>query len=264
LVIDFHVHCFPDNLAAKAVPSLAAAAGERAHTDGTLSDLKRSMDEAGVDISVLQPVATRPGQVESINNWLEDVVDSRITAFGAMHPDLESRHMMDALEKIVDIGLKGIKLHPDYQDFFVDEERLYPIYEEIFSRGLYILFHAGVDIGLQPPYRCTPDRLAILLEHFPEAGIIAAHMGGFAYWDTVEYMLLGRDIFFDTSYAVDYLGMERMSCLIRGHGAEKILFATDSPWGEQAGELEGIGDLELNPDEEKRILGDNAARILEI
>ncbi|MDD3927913.1 MAG: amidohydrolase family protein [bacterium] len=264
MIIDFHVHCFPDDLAAKAVPALAAAAGETAYTDGTISDLKRSMDEAGIDISVLQPVATRPGQVEGINNWLEDVIDNRIAAFGAMHPDLELRHVTEALERITDMGLRGVKLHPDYQDFFVDEERLSPMYEEIFSRGLYILFHAGVDIGLRPPYHCTPDRLAVLLERFPEARVIAAHMGGFAYWDTVEYMLIGREIYLDTSYAIDYLGTERMSYLIRGQGAEKILFATDSPWAEQAEELEAIDDLELDRDERKLVLGDNAARILEI
>lgn len=263
MIIDFHVHCFPDELASRAVASLAAMAGETAYTDGTVDGLKRSMDQAGVDLSVLQPVATRPGQVESINRWLEGVVDERVAAFGALHPDMGSDACREALARIEGAGLHGVKLHPDYQHFFVDEERLFPVYEDIFGRGLYILFHAGLDIGLKPPWHCTPDRLAVLLDRFPEARIIAAHMGGFAYWDTVDYMLAGRDILFDTSYSLPLLGAARMADLIGKHGAERILFASDSPWGDQATEVDALQHLGLDESRLEMICSHNALRILE-
>lgn len=262
MIIDIHTHCFPDDLAVRAVPLLAETAAIQSYTDGTVHDLKRSMREADIDISVVQPIATKPSQVKTINDWAGKIQDETIMSFGTLHPDYPD--WKEEVKRLVERGSKGIKFHPDYQDFFVDEERMYPIYEMLFSHGLIILFHAGVDIGLKPPYHCTPDRLRKLIRMFPGGRIIAAHMGSFLYWDEVLEVLAGEDIYFDTSYSLHRLGEERMVQLIRAHGASRVLFGTDSPWSSQAGDVKDFQSLALSQDEQEMILCKNARMLLGI
>ncbi|MDO8685954.1 MAG: amidohydrolase family protein [Clostridiales bacterium] len=269
MVIDIHAHCFPDNIALKAVPLLAKEAGVEAYSDGTVSSLKVSMNQANIDISVLQPVATKPDQTESINRWSIGIncrsigiQNKRIISFGTIHPDYggwkEQIHLLEAS------GIKGIKMHPDYQKFFVDEKRLFPIYEEIFSSKLILLLHTGIDIGLPKPCHCTPSRLAKVLDAFPEALIIAAHMGGYKCWDEVNNILTGRDLFFDTSYSFDALGAKAMKDLIRNHGVDKILFGSDSPWNKQNDAVLQITSLDISDEEKDKILYGNSKRLLGI
>ncbi len=137
-----------------------------------------------------------------------------------------------------------------------------PMYEDIFAAGLCVLFHAGIDFGLGPPVHCPPDRLALVLDRFPDAPIIAAHMGGFYCWDGVEYLLEGRNILLDTSYAFPYLGAERAAAAIKRHGPEKVLFGTDVPWAGQADGVRDVKSLGLPAEDEEAILGGNAQRLL--
>lgn len=260
MIIDFHAHCFPDELARRAIPLLASRAGIKAYLDGTVKDLCRSMKDAGVSMSVVQPVATRPQQVRKINEWARNSQSTELLFFAAFHPDLD--HPVEEIKRIKDAGFKGIKLHPDYQKFFVDEERMFHIYEAIFKEDLIILFHAGVDVGLPPPVHCIPKRLSKMIEHFPGGKIVAAHMGGYLCWDGVESELVGKEVFFDTSFSFSKLGKERMSRLILEHGPDKILFATDSPWTDQKEEIERIRGLGLPEDLTRKILGLNAMSLL--
>lgn len=270
MVVDFHTHCFPDSLALRAIPKLAAASGIRPHLDGTASGLRHSMREAGISLSVVQPVATRPQQVRKINAWAAEQEAIRRSArqpeqllfFGSLHPDLED--WREEIRRIRRDGLLGIKLHPDYQGFFVDEERMWPIYEALLQEGLIILFHAGVDIGLPPPVHCTPERLARVLSRFPGGRIVAAHMGGFRQWESVVRHLVGKDIYFDTSFSFAELGAAGMSRLIRDHGPEKVLFGSDSPWTSQKESLTAIQHLDLPPDDRERILYRNALALLSL
>ncbi|MDH7579039.1 MAG: amidohydrolase family protein [Bacillota bacterium] len=258
--IDFHVHCFPDELAKKAVSQLAAAADTEAFLDGTIADLRRSMQEAGITHSVVQPVATRPQQVRKINTWAAANQSADLIFFASFHPELGN--WKEEVKFIKEAGLPGVKFHPDYQQFFVDEPRLFSIYEALFNEDLIILFHAGVDIGLPPPVHCTPERLAKLVHLFPGGKIVAAHMGGYLCWGGVEEHLAGKEIYFDTSYSIADLGKEAMTRLILAHGPEKILFATDSPWTPQREELAKIRELSLPPSVLEKILGLNAASLL--
>jgi len=260
LIIDFHVHCFPDDLARRAIPLLAANGGVEPHLDGTVKGLCRSMQEAEISLSVVQPVATRPHQVRKINDWSKARQGGKLLFFASFHPDLENP--VEEIKRIKEAGFRGVKLHPDYQNFFVDEERMLTIYEALFNEGLIILFHAGVDVALPSPVHCTPERLAGLLELFPGGKIIAAHMGGHLCWEKVEKELVGKDLFLDTSFSFYKLGSEGMRRLILEHGPEKILFATDSPWTDQKEELNRTRNLNLPQDSLKQILGLNAALLL--
>jgi len=262
VIIDLHTHCFPDDLASRAIKTLAKKASIRPNSDGTINGLKKSMKTAGITISFVQPIATKPEQTPTINKWAIESQEEGIRFFGTIHPDFP--HWQDEIRVLKKAGIKGIKFHPDYQNFFVDEPRMFKIYERIFEAGLFILFHAGVDIGFPEPCHCPPQRLAKVLDFFSGAKIIAAHMGGYACWEEVERHLLGRDVYFDTSYSIKDLGYQRMTKLIKEHGVSKILFGTDSPWGEQVQEIEMLKALNLSHEELQRILSSNAQELLNL
>ncbi len=260
MIIDIHTHCFPDTLAPRAIAILKEKSGIPVYTDGTVNNLKISMKTAGIDICVLQPIATKPEQTTNINRWAIDVQDDGIVSFGTIHPEFAG--WKEEIKYLAASGIKGIKLHPEYQDFYVDDPKLYPIYEALFTEGLFVLFHAGVDLGYTGPYHCTPSRLANVLDSFPGAKIIAAHMGGYRYWEDVEKYLVGREICLDTSFTYNDLGPEAMVSIIKNHGTGKILFGTDSPWTDQSREVANIRSLDLSSEDLALILGGNATGLL--
>lgn len=262
MIIDFHTHAFPDEIAPRAMEALSKCSGVAPHTDGTLGGLSDSMRKAGICKSVVAPIATKPAQVASITRWAAEMnrQHDNVVCLGSLHPDQDD--WRPDIEQLVAAGIPGVKFHPDYQLFFVDEARVTPMYCSIADAGLFVLFHAGVDIGLPPPVHCTPDRLARVLDAVPDLAIIAAHMGGYKCWDDVERYLAGRDLFFDTCYTFADLGMQRMTALIKAHGPERVLFGTDSPWTDQAAEVANIRALPLDPVEIDAILGGNAQRLL--
>lgn len=260
MVIDFHTHCFPDGLAVKAVPALAEKAGIPAMLNGTVSDLERSMKANGITCSVLFNIATKPSQTEKINNWAAQIQRDNMISFGSIHPLYGN--WKNELKRIKELGLKGIKFHPEYQDFYIDDEAMFPKYELAFELGLVIAFHAGEDLGFDPPFHCTPERLDSVIKHFRGGKIVAAHMGGYNYWAEVEEYLAGKDIYLDTSFAVGIMGNEQAKRIIKNHGYRKILFGTDSPWKDQGWSVKRIKELCLEPEIEEAIFYKNATELL--
>lgn len=260
MTIDFHTHCFPDEIAARAVPKLSEHSGIPYFVDGTVGGLRASMRRNGIDASVLLQIATKPAQTPTVNRWAIEQDCDDIVGFGSVHPDYPQ--WRDELDRVADAGLKGIKLHPDYQAFFVDADPLKPIYEHAIARGLILVFHAGVDVGLPDPVHCTPARLLTVYDILRQGTVVLAHMGGWRLWHEVETELAGSTFYFDTSYCSGKLADEDFRRLIRKHGVERILFGSDSPWEDQADALAGVAALGLTPEEEAAVLGGNAARIL--
>lgn len=260
-IVDFHTHVFPDYLAARALEKLSSRSGNPAYTDGTCSGLKRSMAKYGISRSVTVPIATKPEQTPTINSFaIQQLSDPALIPFGTLHP-----HYADfrtEIHRLKEAGVKGIKLHPDYQEFFVDDESMFPIYEALQEQGLIVLFHTGVDIGLSPPYHAPPNRIAKVLDRFPGLTLVAAHFGGFQMWDEVERHLIGRNLYLETSFTVGWLTSLKIVELARRHGVSKILFGTDSPWADQGIELERFNALPFTPDERTAILSTNAHRLL--
>lgn len=262
MIIDFHTHCFPDALAARAIAKLQLASGLPVFGDGTAIALAGLVRQAGIDRAVVQPIATRAEQTEPINRWALDIQNDRLISFGTMHPDYAG--WPAEVRWLQEHGFRGVKMHPEYQDFFVDDERFFPMYQAIFAAGLAIIFHSGVDVAYGEPWHCPPDRLARVLDAFPSGLVIAAHMGGYRYWDDVEKYLIGRNIYLDTSFSMSELGPQRMASLIRSHGAAKILFGSDAPWSDPADDLADLRSLGLSEEEKAAILGGNAARLLNL
>ncbi|MFA5843873.1 MAG: amidohydrolase family protein [Coriobacteriia bacterium] len=258
-IVDTHTHIFPDDLAPAAIGSLEAEGGIRARYDGTLSGLVSAMDRAGIDVSCIQPVATKPGQVRRINDWVATLAGDRIVPFGTIHPD-----MPDApaeVERLAALGLRGIKLHPEYQTFVPDDPRMDALYEAVVGCGLVVLFHAGADINFKT-VRGTPEVFARLLDRHPRMRVVLAHMGGYMWWDEVEAHLLGRDVFFDTAYTLGHLPDERFVRMVEAHGSQRVLFGSDGPWTDAAEEVAHIRSLGLSSETCEAVLGGNAERLL--
>ena len=259
--IDFHTHIYPDRLAHSTVSAVRQRAAIDAYTDGTLKGLKRSMTAAGINLSVVAAVPTKPEQVASIQRWLTGIRQPGIEAMAAMHPaDPLSPEQMRSLKEQ---GFRGFKFHPDYQDFFVDDPRMYPLYERVAAEGRFILFHAGVDRGLPHPVHGTPKRLAVVHRAVPELRIVVAHLGGEDAYEETAAHLLGRDIYMDPSFVLRKMPGIFRERFLREHPAERLLFASDSPWTDQGEELQFLLQLPyLTESDKEKICFSNAARLL--
>lgn len=263
MLIDFHTHAFPEKIAEAAISKLADASGGLIpQTDGTVSGLKKRMEEEGTDLSVVLSIATNPRQQTKVNDfaiWMNSV--EGIAAFGSVHP--EAPDALSELERIKVAGLKGVKLHPEYQQFYVDDERMKPIYKKISSLGLITLFHAGDDYGYPPPYHCLPENMLKALKWF-DSPVIAAHWGGLGRAEEVLDKLCGTDIYFDTAfgYATMYKGFAQQ--IVEKHTPDKILFGSDMPWHSPTMEKRLIESLDLSSEDREKIYFKNAEKLLGI
>jgi len=259
-VIDFHTHVFPERVAARAMENLCSTYGVTAVAEATPSGLLGVMSESGIDAAVVAPVATRPGQVRSINEWAAGIQSERIISFGALHPDLPDPAR--EVERIVGLGLKGVKLQPNFQEISPDDRRLWPAYEAAQGR-LIFLFHSGQEIKSVPRVHAQPAALARVREAFPGLTMVVAHMGGYLMWDEVRAHLLGSDVTFDMSYCgEDDIPAEELAGLIREHGVERVVFGSDFPWGHPGADLRRLLALGLSPGEVEAIAWRNAGELL--
>lgn len=266
--IDFHTHAFADNIAERATAKLENTLKESGRweeppaTRGTVGELLNKMDLWGIDKSVILPIATKPSQQKTINSWAESVMSDRLVCFGSVHPDAED--VFYELERIKSLGLKGVKLHPDYQGFFANEERVLPIYRKCAELGLPVILHAGLDAMSVNCIHCTPKMSADILEKVPEMTLILAHMGGNELWDDAEKYLVGKNVWFDMAFTDGNISDRQAIRMIRAHGAERILFASDCPWHAPTREKAMLERLPLNESEREKISHKNAERLLNI
>ena len=282
MIIDIHTHTFPDKIAAATLDKLKHLSHTIPFTDGTAAGLAASMARAGVDRSVVMPVATSPRQVPHVNDasarMNELGAQTGVLSFGCMHPDFDG--WKEELARVRDLGLKGIKLHPQYQDTDFDDPRYLRILDRCGELGLVVLTHAGLDIGMPGKDNCAPEMVARALEQVGPVKLVLAHMGGWRQWDRVEALLPGTGVYLDTSFSLGEItplddGHYRPGDLplldeaaflrmVRRFGPDRILFGTDSPWDDQGAALARLQALPLEPAELEAILGGNAKRLLGI
>ncbi len=261
-VIDFHTHAFPDYIAERAVPALAREGNVAARLNGTITELIASMDRAGIDISVVCSIATRPTQFDGIFAWSQAIRSSRIIPLPSVHP--EDPGMPDKIRLISEEGFSGIKMHAYYQDFFLDEERLFPLYEELLQRKLFVVMHTGFDIAFPRIRRADPRRVLRVMERFPGLKLITTHLGGWDDWQQVETLLAGKPVYMDISFTATCIDDAHMRSIIMNHPGDCILFGTDSPWRDQLESIEHLRSLHLPEALEAKILWGNAAQLLGI
>lgn len=269
MIIDFHTHIFPEKIAERTLGTLSSVSGITPSTDGTADGLRKSMKASGVSYSVNLPAITKPSQFDSTNRFAAEINGTDgIISFGGMHPDIENPE--ERLDEIISLGLPGIKLHPDYQNCFVDDPRNVRIIKYAVEHGLYVTLHAGLDAAFPDLTHCTPERTAHMLDTVygtdepKEARIILAHMGGRNYYDDVNRLLSHRNVYYDLSYILGEVSPELVLKTVRNHGAKRVLFGSDSPWSSPAKDISRMERIGFTDSELERIMGKNAAELLDI
>jgi uncharacterized protein len=258
-IIDVHTHAWPDAVAEKAVAALMSKGTLTPYYDGTVRGMVAEMDRCGVSLAIMQPVATKAGQVAGINDWAASIASDRVVPFGAMHPDIPDAAA--EVGRMASLGLRGFKLHPEHQAFAPDDARLAPIYEAAIAHNMTVFFHAGHD-ELHETLHGTPESFVAVLDGFPEMRVVLAHLGGYRVWNRVAELLVGRDVYLDTAFTLGHLPEADFVEIVHAHGAERILFGSDGPWTDAAAEIAWLRRLPLREGVIDAVLGHNAERLL--
>lgn len=282
MIIDFHTHTFPPKIAAAALDKLSDNSGSRPYSNGMIDGLQDSIKKSGIDMAVVLPVATSPSQYETINRVAietnEHTDETGILSFGGIHPDNDN--YKDILSSLKNNGVKGIKLHPVYQNVNFDDIRMKRIVYEASSLGLITLVHAGYDIGFPGWNQAVPQRVINVIKDVAPEKLVLAHMGGWNCYEDVCELIAGKEVYLDTAFTInpiekkDGTGLseyndvqmtnEQFVNLVRKHSADRILFGSDSPWTDQGQYVELVKNSGLTDEEAEKILGANAARLLDI
>ena len=261
-MIDIHTHAFPDDIAPRAMTSLQGRTPAwQAVGDGTVAGLLAALDRAEIDLACVCAIATKPDMVKGILKWQGSFSSDRLVPFCSIHPlDKNPRKW---LRRMASQGVPAIKLHPYYQNFVVDDELLFPIYEAAIEFDLAITLHCGRDIGFADDQtdRASAARLAAVVDRFPKIRLLCTHMGGWGEWDEVEKYLVGKDVFFETSFGLTHMPPEQFQRIVAAHGPEKICFGSDWPWNDPATELARIKNI-VDEETFKQISFRNACQLL--
>ncbi len=259
-IIDFHTHAFPDALAEKAVKLLEGEGGIPARLDGRIDSLLKSMDGCGIEKSVVCSIATKPSQFEPILKWSSDIKSDRIIPLPSVHPD--DPEIIEKIGVIKTEGFKGIKMHPYYQGFNLDDKKMMPVYEKICRENLIFVLHTGFDFAFERIRKCDPVRIMEIHRAFPGIKLVATHLGAWEDWSEVERLMAGKNIYMEISFSLEFMDAERAGKIIMRHPSGYVLFGTDSPWTGQKETLDLLKGLSFDTALEKRILRENALALL--
>ena len=261
-VINAHCHIYPVKIASRAVEGIRDFYDLDMSLKGMVDDSIQDGEKVGVVHYLVHSVATTPKQVRSINEFISSEVKAHpglLTGFGTLHPD--SDDIQGDFDHLIDLGLKGVKLHPDFQRFALNEERAYALGEVINEGNVPLMVHCG---DFRYNYS-NPEQLKPFLEKFPDLLVIGAHFAGWSVWQEATEKLAGTpNLVVDLSSSLYDLSPETAVKLIHAYGADKVLWGTDYPMWESESEMEYFNKLDLTDEERNMILYENAAKILNL
>ena len=271
MFIDCHMHAFAEKIAERAVNQLINYYKMPTPFGGRLDDVLAAANEAGLDGLILLVAATKPEQVKPANDWvlsmLKQYQDERqkssmkpkIAHFGTFHVD--DPDWLSEIKRLRSAGIKGIKLHPEFQGIDLANPKLRPFWEEV-KNDFVLMIHVG-DAVLSPNNMSTPKKIAAILDDFPGIKIIAAHLGGYCFWDEAYDVLAGRDVYLDTSSALCYMDQGLARKIFAKHGTDRILFGSDFPLRSPQQDLKVLDRIDwLSSRDKERILGLNCVELL--
>lgn len=276
MIIDFHTHTFPDKIAKSTVDFLKQKSRTTPFSDGTNQALSQNGKAVGIDLSVILPVVTNPLKTEKINRSAFEINGcyDNLLSFGGIHPD--TPNAKQEIKLIASLGLKGIKIHPAYQQVKLNDLKFKRIIGWAEEYGLITVTHGGIDIGIDGNWASPEMALEIIKEIKPQK-FVMAHFGGWEQWqDTLKY-LVGENVYFDTAFSIGSfyyhsdcpenlqkptLDIQTAVDIIKAHGSDKILFGTDSPWGDRAHQKKIISELPVTRAEKQDILCNTAKKLL--
>lgn len=259
MIVDGHVHVWPDRIAERALGS--PGDGLRRFGDGTVASATAAFDRAGVDLGVCLAVADTPERLESANRFVGSLDPRRFVGFGSVHP---ARSPEENVASLRENGLRGVKVHPLFQGFALDDRRLYDVLEAL--EGEFVaVFHVGPEHPGDPRGAlATPAMIRDIAQAFPRLDVVAAHLGGYHAFDEALEVVNGLDVHLDTSWppGIASLDPARVRSAIERHGADRVVFATDWPMADPETEIASIRALGLSDEDTDAVLGGNFARLL--
>ncbi len=258
-IIDSHAHIFPDTIAEKAAKNIGKFYGIEMSSNGSVQGLLESGSKIGVDKYIVHSTATSLNQVKSINNFIiqQKNLHKEFIGFMTLHPDMEEAEIKEEIDRCIKEGLKGIKLHPDFQRFNIDCFKARKIYKNAEGR-LPILFHMG-DIRFD---FSLPKRLVKIAKKYENLTCIAAHFGGYRHWQETGIYKGLKNVYFDTSSSLFLLAPKKAVEIIEMLGDDRFFFGVDYPMWPHSDEYERFKNLKLPKISEEKILNGNISALL--
>lgn len=265
MIIDFHTHSFPERIAPRAIEILKQKINREPVTDGTASDLAFNMKDWNIDVSVICNIATNPKQQENVNSYAIEVSKNftNLKPLGSINP--ESENIENEIYRIIEAGLPGIKIHPDYMGHDIDEAIFDPVFELCAKKDLFIITHAGFDVCSPDHIHATPDMILRVIKKHPDLKLIAAHFGANCMWDEVLEKLCGQALWIDTSLAyVEEHDPALLKKILLAHDPDRILYGSDCPWCPPYDNVKFIESFCLPDCLNEKIFESNARKLLKI
>lgn len=259
MIIDAHCHVWPDHIAPQILASRPSDL-DPVH-DGTVAGLLRTMDAAGVDHAMTLGVAGVARNVERTNEFIGSVDRARFTPFGTVHPDLP----VDVnLKSLHNNGIRGVKLHPLFQDLSLGDPRVLDILQALAEDDFTVITHVGAGGSAEANDRGTPRYLLGVLERLPKLRLIACHFGGYHQLNDAEELIVGSSAILETSWppTMAALDRNRIRSLIERHGTDRVVYGSDWPMADPAAEIAAVRSLGLSAEAEQAVLGGTLAGIL--
>ena len=266
MIIDFHTHVFPDKIAEKTISVLEKNSDGKARTNGTVDGLLDHMKKSNVDIGVALPVLTKPSQFDSVTAFtlqLNNVFNGKngIISFAGMHPSCDN--IPSKMRFLKDNGFLGVKIHPDYQNTFIDDDGYIQILKSAKDLDMIVVTHAGVDDGyVGQPVKCPPELCRKVIEKVGHKKFVLGHYGGHKQWEQVLSILCGLDVYFDTAFTLHEISESLFKEILYRHGEDKVLFATDCPWRDMKEDISTLKSFNLKKSVEDKIFYQNAVQLL--
>jgi len=259
-IIDIHSHFYPEKIALKATDSIRDFYEIYGGTmNGTVDMLVERGMAAGISKFVVLAVATRPEQVLHINDFISSKTKHNDTFIGCVTIHAGMEDPAGEAERILDMGLRGIKMHPDIQGFDIDDPRLFPMYEAAEGK-LPVFLHMG-DPRMDYSH---PTRLRRILELFPKLEAEAAHFGGYSMPEIAYQQLKDTSCIMDISSSLMFMAPGEPERYINAYGAERLAFGTDYPLWDPVTEVERFLRLKITDEQKEQIAHKTAQRFLNI
>lgn len=269
MLIDFHTHIFPEKIAQKTIDFLAVKSDGHPCTDGTAEGLLNAMERADADICVTLPVLTKPSQFDGVNRFAIEINEKykdskrKLISFGGIHPACED--IKNKMKFLKDSGFLGVKIHPDYQETFIDDDGYIKIISAAKDYDMIVVTHAGVDDGyIGEPVKCPPELSKKVIDKIGHEKLVLAHYGGHKQWQNVLDLIAGCNVYLDTAFTLHEIDEKLFKKILDKHGDDRVLFASDCPWQDTASHSDILKSYNLGKSAEDKIFFGNALKLLKI
>ncbi len=269
MIIDFHTHIFPEKIAYSTIKKLEENSNGKAYTDGTYQGMINALKRASADIAIALPVMTKPSQFDSILNFALSVnaikgeSKEKVISFAGIHPACDN--IKDKMKLIKESGLLGVKIHPDYQNTFIDDVGYIEILKCAKDLDLIVVTHSGIDDGyVGEPIKCPPELALKVINKVNHDKFVLGHYGAHKQWSEVLDLLAGKNVYFDTAFTFHEIDEELFMKILDKHGADRVLFATDCPWRDIVDDVKILKSYNLDKETYDKLFYKNALKLLKM